>query len=745
MGLGATPKDWKHFVETFGAENLLPVVSDPNVQISPRSKMKGLGKTPSLINAEGHAVGFTGWPGHEATPKQIERWSRDDRLGISVITRRFRALDVDVPDVRLADDVVGTFLNAAGVASLPTRTRPGTGKRLLVFRILDDPPLQKRVIKIHGGLVEFLADGQQFVAVGTHTSGRRYEWPDGPPEEAVITLAQHEAGWGAVATKFGVEPERRAVDRKPRAGGEASGSAVPDPVADWLLANWPTFGEHKGKVLVECPWKGAHTGDSGETETAWLIAGTGGAEQGHFRCLHAHCQNRDDADFLEATGYRRSLFEDQDEADAREAMKDPDPAAAKRALALANTPLPGFEREDSGRCKASLFNLVEALGAAQACGYEIRFDDFRGALMIRRPDDVWREFRDADAVAIRMGLERSKALKFKPIGKEMMRDAITLVSDTQRFDSAIAWLESLPPWDGKERIDAFFPRYFGAADTPYTQAVGMYVWTALAARVMQAGCKVDMIPVLAGPQGVGKSTGIRAIAPAEQMFETLNLHDKADDLARKMRGVMVGELDELRGLNSREAEWIKSWVTTTTDKWVPKYVEHAVAYPRRIVLFGTTNRQDFLADETGERRWLPMLCRQVDVKAIIRDRDQLWAEGLHEWRRLGVCWQGAEKLARAEHAAFRASDPWEEEINNWLNTPDLLDGSVPADSAAITTRKVLKEALRLDTGRCGRAESNRVARVMRSLGYSDRVKKIGGTSARAWSVTAGRQQVTIGS
>ncbi len=83
-----------------------------------------------------------------------------------------------------------------------------------------------------------------------------------------------------------------------------------------------------------------------------------------------------------------------------------------------------------------------------------------------------------------------------------------------------------------------------------------------------------------------------------------------------MRGRLVAEIGELRGLNTKELESIKAFVTRTHENWIPKYREFATQFPRRLVFVGTTNEDEFLADKTGNRRWLPVEVSKVDVKAI---------------------------------------------------------------------------------------------------------------------------------
>jgi predicted P-loop ATPase len=190
------------------------------------------------------------------------------------------------------------------------------------------------------------------------------------------------------------------------------------------------------------------------------------------------------------------------------------------------------------------------------------------------------------------------------------------------------------------------------ADTPYTRAVSAYTWTALAGRCLEPGVKADMAPVLIGLQAAGKTTAVEALAPFndadESAFVEINLTKKDEDIARSLRGKLVGEIAELRGLQSRDAESIKAWVSRRFEEWTPKYEEFGTRFARRLLLIGTGNKDGFLDDETGERRWLPMRVGAVDVAGIRRERDQLWAEG-RTGSALGRGLADAYELAKAEH------------------------------------------------------------------------------------------------
>lgn len=730
MGYGATPDDWFHFDTILDlTDDLLPVVSDPTVQISPQSKMKATGKTPSIINRQGFAAGLKDWTQRRSDAEDVLGWAKDDRLGICVQTRRVRALDIDVEDEVLADEIAVRFaelLEDEGGPPLALRYRKNSGKRLLAFVV--EGELSKRHFKVDGGLVEFLAGGQQFVAVGTHPSGERYRWAGGLPDDLPrFSADRFDRAWRVLVREYAVGD---AVEAQPRADrGAADLAGVEDDVADWLDAHWPTFGRRGEKLFVECPWKDGHSMDSGETEAAWLLAGTRGFERGHFECRHASCQGRTDDEFLAAVGYSAAPFADLSSEEAY--------AAAARAAGVpaerARLPLPGFKRTAGGDIEAVIENVVRAVEEPEACGCDIRFDEFRSELMISGlGEDGWRPFTDADAVDLRI---RLAAIRFKPVGKDMMRDAVTKVAADRRFDSATHWLETVvPAWDGVPRIENSMIRYFGAQNDNrgYAKAVGLYLWTALAGRVLAPGCKVDMVPVLVGEQGLRKSTAVAAIAPAEDFFAEVSLEVKDTDLSRKMRGKLVIELGELRGLKSREAESIKAWITSTHERWTPKYMEYETVFARRFVLIGTTNDDEFLGDPTGERRWLPTrVVSACDVEALTRDRAQLWAEARERWRADGVLWREAEGLAKDEHRNFKSVDAWEDVVRSWLAEADLT-GRSPADAGWLRTPDILAGALHLDPKSAGKREEMRLTSVLKALGYAKDQKRIDGVVRKVW-------------
>lgn len=726
---GATQDDWDHLDLILGlTADLLPVVSRPGAVISPDSSMTAIGKTPSLYNRRGEVKGILGWADQVTTGKQIIAWAKQGDYGCCIQTRRVRAFDIDVPDLTAATAIANMVEAFAGPMAL--RWRSNSGKRLLAFEV-EGGSGPKRTLQVEGGVIECLGIGQQFVGIGEHfnrdgtPSGARYAWRGGLPD-GFLKLSAHEFEMvcAMLRERFGLSDWVISRDRV--TGGEDL-DVGDDEVAAWLPTHWPTYGVQGGKLYAECPWKAEHTGDSGETEAAWMIAGSGGVEQGHFKCLHAHCAGRLDVEFLDAVGYRLDGFDVVGEAPRAPLKNGHDP----EGLPVIQ---PNFERKmkkGTDVPEATIGNVTMAARRSDLLGYHVAFDTFRAEMMMApHGTGEWRPLDDDDLTTFRIDLP--ERLGFYPISKDMMRDAIGKVGKINQFDTAQVWIESLPPWDGVERAPRFMTDYMGCADTDYAKAVGLYMWTGHAGRVMHPGCKADMSPILVGDQGIGKTRGVIAISPSEDFFCEIGFHDKDDDFSRKLRGTLVVEIAELRGLNSKDAQTIKALMSRQFEKWTPKFKEYRTQFPRRLMFWGTSNEDEILADATGERRWLPIRVeRDVDVEAIECDREQLWAEGLARWRKSGVAWRDAERLARNEHAKFKISDPWSYAVEKWLDEENVACVS-NKNGDGFRSEVVALEALRIDLGRYGRPEEMRIGRILRGFGMTPVYKRVDGRVTRVW-------------
>lgn len=716
---GAQPEDWDKFTKLGLTKDLLPVVSNPEAKIASYSKMKAIGKTPSNYNSNREVVGIGGWTARETYPNQIEGWAAEPDYGLCLQTRRVRALDIDVDDKDLAK-AIGVFIVDWLDQRLPLRYRDNTGKCLFGFRLEGD--FGKRTVKVDGGMIEFLATGQQFVAAGTHPSGDRYLWNwYGHEDFPKLSIKQFEDLWFALCEEFGTEaPSERRGARTYQYDGEHT-----DDVSQYLIENNFVHGSGRdGQVFIECPFEDSHSTPSNGTDTAYFPAGSGGYDRGHFVCLHASCSGKCDEDFLDAFGYRVSKFDVVEVSEEQKAEED----ANKKPLWTLNKQM---------QPQATLYNVRMALEYPNVVKCIPAYDQFRDEIIFYSQDrQQWQRESDEFFIELRMRLEA--VYGFEQIGREKMRDAVLWVAKNNTVDTATEWLNA-QKWDGKPRIERFLTEYMGCDDSAYVRAVSLYLWTGLAGRVLEPALKTDMIPVLKSPEGYKKSSAIEAIAPNEELFVEIDFSEKDADLARKMRGKLVAEIAELRGLRTRELESILAFVTRRFEEWIPKYREFSTSFPRRLMFLATTNEDEFLDGVREHRRWLPLtVSGHADVEAIRRDRKQLWAEARARFEKDGLLFEKAESLGKLNRGDFIIADSWQDAVLDYLESPNELDETKPSDAEFVRTLDIARYALAIDPRSLKRLDEMRIGAVMRALGYeSVRVyDKTISKQIRAWKKKA---------
>lgn len=385
---------------------------------------------------------------------------------------------------------------------------------------------------------------------------------------------------------------------------------------------------------------------------------------------------------------------------AVEAAQDPSGFIATAPAPVGPADGPGIIVDTDG----GLGSMAVALADPGTVGCRIWYDEFLDSIMVQWGTSEPRRIDDDDTTKLRIRIE---SIGFKRPSIEDTRALIRLVARQNRVDGAQEWVRGLPPWDGVPRVERFLPDYLRTADGPYQRAVSRYWWTALVGRIMDPGCKVDMVPVLVGKQGVGKSSVIAAVVPEREFFVEIRLDADDTDNARLMRGKMIVELGELRGLQTRAADSIKAWVVKQYEEWTPKFVEHAHRMPRRCLLVGTVNHHAILSDPTGNRRWLPFdVGDSIDVAAVERDRDQLWAEALVLWQRHGIEFAEAEELARDILDKYMEQDEWEQAIGQYMR------GRVEP----VQIRDIAVEVFGIDLRNLNLAVSRRIGKCLRAIG-----------------------------
>jgi putative DNA primase/helicase len=344
-----------------------------------------------------------------------------------------------------------------------------------------------------------------------------------------------------------------------------------------------------------------------------------------------------------------------------------------------------------------------------------------------------RQWADVDDVLLCLHLQRNIGLTRISVGQA--HDAALLAAMHHKKNECKEWLLSLR-WDGIERLPYLLSDGFGAEFNNYTQAVGRCWMVSMVARAMLPGCKVDTVPVLEGKQGKQKSSALSVIGG--KWFVECHESVMSKDFFGVLKGHLLVEISEMHSFSRSEIERIKGIISCQVDRYRKAYGRHTEDHPRQTVLVGTTNRDDYHKDDTGGRRFLPVMCKEISLNWLRENRDQLFAEAMGRFMRVpfnaipedrksagAAWWDIPEEDQKNEIDSRRDVDSWETVIDDWL-------------SANARTRvyvsDILIDCLGIDVKDHDPLKQKRVARVLRALGWVSKVKRTDdGKNKRTWT------------
>ena len=238
---------------------------------------------------------------------------------------------------------------------------------------------------------------------------------------------------------------------------------------------------------------------------------------------------------------------------------------------------------------------------------------------------------DADDAEARRYIEK----KYKFHNTQKCDDALRIIFSKNQYHPIRQLIDSIE-WDGESRICSFLHKWTKCEDTAYTKEVSRLIFAGGIHRLYNTGCKFDDMPVLIGKkQGEGKSTLVRWLAMSDDYFTEVNEFEGQKGI-ESIEGAWICEVSELLALTkTKEQEAVKSYLTRLNDRYRMPFDKRTTDHPRQCIFIGTTNKEQFLTDKTGNRRFYPVVVhssgydlfdREEEVKAYIR---QCWAEAKH--------------------------------------------------------------------------------------------------------------------
>ena len=267
-----------------------------------------------------------------------------------------------------------------------------------------------------------------------------------------------------------------------------------------------------------------------------------------------------------------------------------------------------------------------------------------------------------------------------------VREILSLAASLpgREVDPLTGYLSGLR-WDGVRRLsggsvslDEVLPGvpWEDKPEREWASRAVMRACVAAVARAFEPGYQVDSSLVLVGPQGTRKTSWVRWLAgPWSAALPDILGGDA--DLFDPCHKAWIVEADEgfaVTRSGSRYGDALKRFLTARSDTWRPKYGRTSRTMARRFVVWGTTNHEDFLANEEGNRRYWPVRITRTIPTELLTDyrRDQIWAEAVHLYREGEKTWMSEVEEQRMQ--SERASQATEEDpllgpVSRYLATP----------------------------------------------------------------------------
>lgn len=376
-----------------------------------------------------------------------------------------------------------------------------------------------------------------------------------------------------------------------------------------------------------------------------------------------------------------------------------------------------------GGMVAHAFNVALILGNDRRWKGVIAYDSFSSKIRkLKTPPygGAPGDWSDLDDVRVTLWLADVYGLCVK---SATVLEAVNAVAHDNAFHPVRQFLDGLA-WDGTPRLEQWLQNHLGVADSEYARRVGKRWMVSAVARVFSPGCKADSVLILEGLQGAGKSTSMAVLGGEWFMDTPFNLGDK--DGYQAIRGKWIVELGELDAFNKAESTRAKQFFSASVDTYRESYGRRVLDVPRQCVFVGTTNQDEYLKDDTGNRRYWPVTCTRVDIEGLRASREQLWAEAVAAYRAGDVWWverDEAELFAVEQDKRYQA-DMWEEPIIHYLMHQHIGD--------AVTGAHILEKALNIDPSHWGKPEQMRVGKIMHRLKWPRRRKGSGPGGVRGY-------------
>lgn len=327
----------------------------------------------------------------------------------------------------------------------------------------------------------------------------------------------------------------------------------------------------------------------------------------------------------------------------------------------------------------------------------------------KRRVNFYREINDLEVGHIALYLAQTYHVEF---ATPKVWEALAIAAAESNHHPIKEWLEGLK-WDGVERLGNWLVTYCGAADTQYARAIGLKTLTAAVGRIYRPGIKFDTVLILEGAQGVGKSTACAILGGKWFGDAQIDVHNMKDTI-EYVHSHWIIEFSEMAATRKADVNKLKNFLSSCEDDARPAYARSRIRFPRQSIFIGTVNPDSvgYLSDDTGNRRFWPVLCENFNTKKLREDRDQIFAEAVKRFKAGEELYLDYDLTRTANVVAMERliKDPWTEIVKAYVNANPEIDIISTSD---LYTKVIGGRSTELTTG-----HARRLANALVNCGFT---------------------------
>lgn len=342
-----------------------------------------------------------------------------------------------------------------------------------------------------------------------------------------------------------------------------------------------------------------------------------------------------------------------------------------------------------------------------------------------------------------------KPLGYKGATIDNICNCMRVASGRTKYNAILNIIDNAV-WDGVDRLAQIFDMWHISADDTLSR-------TLITKWLKQCYCMLHNSPkspfssefalVFMGGQGAAKTRFFEKLALDNKYYgEGKSVNPDNKDSIIQATSVWICELGEIGSTMKKDLDKVKAFMTLAADEYRVPYGRTTERYPRITSFCGTVNDEQFLLDQTGNRRWgtirLPERLKvSYDEQIKPFNAEQLWAQVKHivdEDLQNGYTYANCFRLTQEEQEQLtERNGSYTKPMKGLVEIEDIIDdleNNVPNGYELHHKLTSATEFLRQNIEVLRNINANQVGQVLRKLGFEQQVVKVDGKTVRGYEL-----------